>query len=451
MNIHLKDNRRYYLSQSQDKDSSRFILREEQFKILSKLPNPLTTDNLEGVEFIEQYEKKESETLILKRVTKDGETYLQTGNMIGEFYFKATEKTIHQISIGLRFEKDNSNELLEYLLNYTNAIYPDKVDFGTKDETKSKTNSIIKILLSNMFTHSISKAHVLGLPTIYQEIYEKDYNIRGRIDINRLISQELPFKGKTPYIKNERLVVESIGVVLLKAIDIIQYNVNSSFPNLSQIKSSLKQAGIRNYIDTKIIKDALNHKILNHPSFYEYKNTLYLASLIIKGFKIPKPTEMKSLFYGYLVDVSKIWENFLIKLLEQNITDEWKILHEPPLPLFKNKPNLFELTNVMYPDIVLINESKKQAMIFDAKFKSSQWFNREDFYKTATYVSYYKNQGYEVILSGQIYPDKDADKINENLGFLNSDTDFRFFGIDLIDEIINKNECSFINEISGKY
>ncbi len=449
MEIKLKDNRRYYLNLSED-DNTRHIISKKAFKILEKLPNPLTTSNLEGVEFIEQKQDREFETLILKRVTKNGETYLQTGNMVGEFYFKVTEKIMHKISIGLRFENGDSNDLLEYLLNYANALYPDKVDFGTIDEKKSTTNSIIKILLSNMFTHSISKAHIMGLPTMYQEIYEKDYNIRGRIDINRLISEELPFKGKTPYVKNEHVVVQSIGAVLLKAIDIIQANVNNTLPNLSQIKGSIRQAGVSRTINNNIIKEALNHKILNHPSFYEYKNTLYLASLIIKGFKKQNPADMHSIFYGYLVDISKIWENFLIKLLERNISDKWKILPEPPLKLFKNRPDNSNFANIMYPDIVLLNEEEKKVMVFDAKFKSSTWFNREDFYKTATYISYYQNQGYGVVLSGQIYPDKDNKKINENLGFLGSDADFRLFGIK-VDEIkVSVKENNFISLIKEK-
>jgi 5-methylcytosine-specific restriction endonuclease McrBC regulatory subunit McrC len=447
MDIKLKDNRRYYLTQSDDDNKNKFDIL---VKLLNS-QNPLTTANLDGVEFVEQ-KSKESETLVLKKVTKNGETYLQTGNMIGEFYFKASPKTVHKISIGLRFDKDDSSDMLEYLLNYSNAIYPDKVDFGTKDDKKNKTNSIIKILLSNMFTHSISKANVMGLPTIYQEMYEKDYNLRGRIDINRLISEELPFKGKTPYIRNERRVVESIGAVLLQAIEIIQHSIYSNLPNLSQIKSSIKQAGVKNILNARTIKEALTHKVLNHPSFYEYKNTLYLANLIIKGFKVPNPSEMQGLFYGYLVDVSKIWENFLVKLLEQNISEQWKVLPEPELKLFKNKPNLFELINKMYPDIVLLNEDTKKAMVFDAKFKSSQWFNREDFYKTATYISYYKNRGYEVVLSGQIYPDEDADRINDYLGFLDSDVDFRFFGIDLKEfvNLNNKNGIEFIKIIKNK-
>lgn len=450
--IDLTDNTRYYLDKDIDDKSIKKIdkkkyIGQKFLNDLQKLSNPLTTKNLDGVEFIEEKKDRESETLVLKIVKKDEETYLQTGNMIGEFYFN-TQKTVYKIDIGLRFDKKDDNRVLEYLLNYASAIYPDKVKLGTKEKKKKdKSNSIIKNLLSNLFAHSASKAYIMGLPAIHHEVHEKGYTLRGRIDMHRLITEELPFKGVTPCIKNERLSVESIGTVLLKAIDIVQSKVNKDFPNLSQIKSSILQADINRILTASVLKEALNHKVLNHPSFYEYRNTLYLASLIINGFKTPDPTEMNGVFYGYLVDISKIWENFLVKHIEQAINENWEVIPEPKLKLFKNKTNLHNLTNTMYPDIVIKCENERKVMVFDAKFKSSEWFNREDFYKTATYISYYTNKGYKVVLSGQIYPDKNLDEINTNVGFLDSDVDFRFFGVDIICEIRRQKESALVGII----
>lgn len=467
MQINLTDNTRYYVNTSssevydykykrssyyyQNGDTKKYI-KDSIYSALKRLPfNPIHTDNLDGVNFINK--KENGDNLVLEIVNKNGEVYLQTENMVGEFHFKAG-KSLISINIGLRFDKSDDNRFFEYLLNYAGAIYPHKVSFGTNNSTKKKSNDISKILLSNLFTHSISKAFVMGLPTIYQEINETDYNLRGKIDINKMISQELPFKGKSPYVRNERLVVSSIAIMLLKAIDKIQNKVATNFPNLSHIKSAIKQLNIPSVINTQIIKEAMNHKVLNHPSFNEYRNTLYLANLILKGFNTPKIDDINGVFYGYLVDISKIWENFLVKFIQQNIGDEWTILVEPELRLFqKEKAPLFlnRPKNVMLPDIVILHENEKRIMVFDAKFKSSQYFSREDYYKTATYITYYKNKGFEVVLSGQIYPDKQLSEINKNIGFLDSDIDFRFFGINLCKEVIpykildRKKECKFIN------
>jgi 5-methylcytosine-specific restriction endonuclease McrBC regulatory subunit McrC len=438
-------------------DNTTYTDNIQGLSILEKLPaNPLTTKDLESVEFLKNTEDRESETFILKIETINGKKVLQTGNMIGEFYFK-TYKTkdkiavLHKISIGLRFDKDSSNDLLEYLLNYTNALYPNEIKFGNSNKKpKTRSNSIVELLLSNLFVYSISKANVMGLPKVYVEMEEKDYSVRGRINLQHLISQEIPFKGKTPYIRNVRVVVTSIGSVLLKTITIVLSKIKS-FSTLIEIRNDLLLENITSHLSVKILHEALNHQVLKHPAFLEYKNTLYLASLILKGFKKPEPDQVEGLFYGYLVDTSKLWENFIVRLLEQHISDEWKIMQEPKLKLFKNRPdNIFGLSNYMLPDIVMINEDKKQIMIFDAKFKNSKWFNREDFYKTTTYISYYQNHNnnYKVITSGQIYPDKNLNDINQNLGFLDSDTDFRLFGIDIVNEVINKNsKIQFIDII----
>ena len=440
MVINLVDNRRYYLDETIkkgciDKDidgKTKYFCSKTIFNTIKKFPNPLTTTDLDGVEFLEQKDDRNSETLILKVVTKNNETYIQTGNMIGEFYFKNGKNSIVQINIGLRFDKDNNNNnILEYLINYANAIYPNEIELQPKDKNK-KSNSIAKLMLSMMYNHSLSRAFVMGLPTYYDDFYDKGYNVKGKIDINTLISQELPFKGITPYIETKRVVEQNIGSILLKAIEIVEHNLRS-FTTLSQIKSSLKQAGIKPIVTNLTIQKALNSKTLKNLAYSEYKNALNLAIMIIQGFKTPDWTNNTGLFYGYMTDISKIWENYLVKLLRTNISDDWEIEVEPKLKLFKDPPKLYEFTNVMYPDIVLKHKTENKVILFDAKFKQSNWFNREDFYKTATYISYYQNQNskYDVILSGQIYPDVKADKINENLGFLDSDVDFRLMGIDL--------------------
>ncbi len=456
--IVLTDNTRYFVNSeiTDDKihliDNIKFIGKKLLTVIKSIPHNPLTTNNIDGVEFLEKDDGRKSDTLILKVVTKNGETYVQTGNMIGEFYCKKTPKQILKITIALRFDdaKDKPNKILEYLLNYANEIYPNEIDLNSNENSK-KSNKIVELLLTKMFTNSLAKANVMGFPTMYQEIYEKDYNVRGSIDIQRLISQELPFKGKTPYVKNERVIIESIGSVLLAAISILQDNTGNSYPILSKLRSELKQSGINNIINHKILNDAIHHRALDNPLYSEYKTSLYIASMILKGFKTPKPDKMQGLFYGYLVDISKIWENYLVKFFESSFSEEWEVKSEVILNLFSNCPNFTNMKNEMRPDIVLYHKTDtKKVMVFDAKFKSSKWFNREDFYKTVAYVSHYQNNGYEVVLSGQIYPDIDLNEINKNIGLLDTNIDFRFFGIDLFHDKITDGTNAFIKILQEK-
>jgi len=460
MEINLVDNSKY-ISDKVD-DSSYKTLKSSEFNKLKGLlkNNSFCLNDFDKVNLLNN-PKENMNILTLKN--ENGVEYIQTGNLVGTFYF--IDKTIHTVNIGLRFDKKNDNSILEFLLDYTYSIYDNSINIGNK-KSNNKSNKVMELLLTKMFINSISKASVMGLPTIYQESYENSYNFNGRIDINRLITQETPFKGKTPHIKNERVVVKSIASVILKAIDVLYFSTISKAPKnkaekeeylqeelpklspLLNIKNIIKQSIKSQLITKKLINEALNHRVLKHPAFYEYKNSLYIASLILEGFKPPKTDDIKGQSIGYLIDISRVWENFLVKLLSDNISDDWSIQREPELKLFKNRPNINNLSNYMLPDIVILNKNKKQIMIFDAKFKNSKWFNREDFYKTTTYISYYQNNNYKVIISGQIYPDKNLNDINQNLGFLDSDTDFRLFGIDIVNEVINKNsKIQFIDII----
>lgn len=484
ININLVDNRRYYLEDNKvDSACEECYLPSKEFNLIVEYvenkSNPLTLKDFDNIQLLNNSKENMD---ILKVVVKDKLKYIQTGNMVGKFYFKTYNRNkkaaLHSINIGLRFDNPTETTKLEFLLDYANSIYSESINIGSNDFKSKRSNKIIEVLLTKMFINSVSKAIVMGLPTVYQEEADNSYNFKGRIDVNQFISKEIPFKGKMPHIKNEKVVVRSIASVMLKAIDIIYFNkiedINSQFKTqrkkdknkktirkemaklsgLLKIRNTINQSCKPQVLTKQVINEALTHDILKHPSFYEYKNTVYFASLILNGFKEVKLNNIKGESFGYLVDISKIWENFLIKLIEQNISEKWEVLPEPELKLFGNRPNLFELTNLMYPDIVLLNESEKKVMVFDAKFKSSLWFNREDFYKTATYISYYQNhtEKYNVVLCGQIYPDIYADKINENLGFLDSDTDFRVLGIDIIKEIKSKNlhSCKFIQVLKGK-
>jgi 5-methylcytosine-specific restriction endonuclease McrBC regulatory subunit McrC len=488
--INLVDNRRYFLESTKNKENGeneenkKYTLKKTEFEIL-KAFTISDSNKLDNKDFMLVNNPKD-ESFIFKYRNESGEEYVQTGNLIGRFYFKDKEqikdkKQICEINIGLRFDGENSSDILEFLLDYSDSLYPKSIDNSSKEKKNSKdSNKVIEIILIKMFMNSVSKAIVMGLPTIYEEKYENNDNFRGRININDLIAKEMPFKGKVPHIKNEKVVVRNIASVILKTIEVINTRIITNFKlkykkqqqkenndelnedlrkisSLFQIKSYIKQSIKPMVITKQVIQEALHHKILNHPSFYEYKNTLKLASLILDSFQEPKLDNIKGESFGYLCDVSKLWENFLVRFLNNNISDDWNIEYEPSdLRLFKNRPTNFSnnIANIIKPDIVIKHKRDKKVMVFDAKFKSSKWFNREDFYKTVSYISYHTTNGYDVILSGQIYPDTKLEEIDKNIGLFDTDVDFRFFGIDL--EKFSKNysgaeqDCKLINIINKK-
>jgi len=448
----LVDNSRYVI----DGDISGFKkIKIEYFKKLVKylksINNILTTKDSQYIQILNQHRGQEDKDNFILRYYQekvDGKYVdcIQTGNFIGKLYLLDGKQPL-EVDIGIRFEKEGATGVLEFLLDYTHSLYAKSIDFNYKKNTK-KTNDIVKMLLSKLFLQSLSKAFVMGLPKVYKKIYDTNYSPKGKIDLVNLIAKELPFKGKTPHIKNEKVVVESIAILLLKSIDILLHDVYSiskgkkeeklskpyqkEISALSKIKSEIKQSINQKYLDKSTIRKALTHQVLKHPIYSEYKKTLFYANLILNGFKEPNISDTTGQVYGYVTDVSVLWENFLVKLLEQNIDDKWEVKAEPKLKLFKEIPSFKNnYNNSMFPDIVLKHKTEKKVMVFDAKFKRTQRFNREDFYKTATYISYYQSRGYEIVLCGQIYPDIELEQINKNLYYFESEIDFRFFGLKL--------------------
>ncbi|GAB6044734.1 hypothetical protein JCM11957_03320 [Caminibacter profundus] len=266
--IHLNENSKH------DLDNKKF---KKLKKLLEEFHGVLTLNNLQGVEYYPQSKTDKDNENILTLKYENGKEYIYTHNMVGEIYYKDELK----ISIGLRFENEYS--VLEYLLDVADSFYLNEsiLNYNPKSTIK-KTNTLSEFILFKMFINSLKQAVIFGFPFSYSTYQEKDYNIKGSIDIKKLYSQEIPFKGKTPYIKNERIIVTSIALVLLNVINYIILNKNYKDPTLSKIKNDLMQYNLNIPLNKRIIQKALNHNILNNPLYSEYKQTLYLAKLILE-------------------------------------------------------------------------------------------------------------------------------------------------------------------------
>jgi 5-methylcytosine-specific restriction endonuclease McrBC regulatory subunit McrC len=164
--------------------------------------------------------------------------------------------------------------------------------------------------------------------------------------------------------------------------------------------------------------------------------------------------------FGFVIDVSKLFELYLIKLLRLHFSNEWEVIHEDPLPVYNH---LFYSRN-MFPDIVMKKDNK--VMVFDAKYKRMKFrgtkdgiwdLDRNDFFQIHTYISYYKNDGYDVIAGGLLYPMetkyKQEECLSQTLFGKNNQTKFIVDGIELVNitdiNSIKQSEENFINRIKS--
>ena len=139
-------------------------------------------------------------------------------------------------------------------------------------------------------------------------------------------------------------------------------------------------------------------KVLNNPMFAHFRQTLEYAEIILKDLDLKSQKEAKHETYGYLFDISQLFEIYLEKLLAQGLND-WKVYSQEKIKLYQER---FYGRNI-YPDIVLKNNEK--VIVLDAKFKkmtmNSQDLDRSDFHQIHTYMQYY---GENLLFGGLIYP-----------------------------------------------
>jgi 5-methylcytosine-specific restriction endonuclease McrBC regulatory subunit McrC len=288
------------------------------------------------------------------------------------------------------------------MLNFANDVYLDDVDIA--GEKSNKELDISKFIIYYMFIQNLEKAFLLGLPKSYRSVEHHDMKLKGKIDINRFIKHDIPFKGKISSVSREQKEIQEIIDVLHKAVSIIENN-SFSTKNVSHIKTHLKQQRSRAYVSNQIIQKAMNTKALQNPIFAPYKKVLKYAKYVIDGSNLEQKENGKEETFGFLINVAELFEIYVTKLLQKEFS-EWTV-NSPKIELY---PNQFFARKII-PDIVMEKDNK--ILVFDTKYKKMTFKDRYqyggdvdrcDFFQINTYMSYYQNNGYEVLAGGLLYP-----------------------------------------------
>ena len=418
--------------------------------------------------------KKDEDELVFSINNINNENSVKVGNYIGKFNWSDGTRNGIDINIKSRF----SDIFLTRMLNFANDVFLDDVSLFKAQENKTKDIDYSKFIIYYMFIQKLDKAFLLGLPKSYVSVNHHEMKVKGKIDINRLIKYDIPFKGKVSSTSREQKDVQEIIDVLYKAISIIdkesKKNNGISTKNISNIKTHLKQHKSNSYVSNETISKAIKSKALQNPIFSPYKKVLEYAKLIINANNLEEKKDANKETFGFLVNVAELFEIYLVKLLQLRMP-EWEVKHDRENELTVYDKQFY--SRHMYPDIVMKKDNK--IMLFDAKYKKMKFrgkdkhgagdLDRNDFFQINTYMTYYdKQQGLEVIAGGLLYPiekefdcrfydencEEDYEKLKAHADnwFGNLDTKFIVDGIDLskdnfsLDDIL-KSENAFIKRI----
>ena len=393
--------------------------------------------------FLPESKEKEDKLIINTRMQDDG-LYVQTGNFIGSFSHNGID-----IEISSRF----SNKFLERMLNFANDIYVDDVSLGKSIDTKK---NLSKIVIYYLFIQTLERAFLLGLPKEYKDKSYHEAKVMGKVDMAKFIKNDIPFAGKISSANRERQDIGDIVLLLHKALKIVQKESKELIKPVINALNYLNEIREPRLITPNVIHNALNSKALHNPIYTPYKKVLEYAKLIIENEDAGTKSNGKQNF-GFLVDVAELFEIYIRKLLQKEFKD-WSAA-SPKIELYKDK----FFARKIIPDIVMSSGDK--VLVFDTKYKRMNMrdkdqyglgdIDRNDFFQINTYMSYYQNQGKNVIAGGLLYPMEkfSRDRCHSHSWFENLNTKFIVDGIELTNlngpsiEEIKIKENEFISRI----
>lgn len=261
-----------------------------------------------------------------------------------------------------------------------------------------------------MFTHFFQKAIRQGIFKSYQNREYNDANVRGVIDINRHIKNNIPFNGKIAYNTREYSYDNNITQLIRHTIEYINTKSRGILNINEDIKSGVFQIieATKRYDKNKrqsIINK--NLKKLNHPYFYEYEPLRKICIQILRHEELKYGREENKI-YGILFDGAYLWEEYIYTILK-----DLDFLH----PRNKEKTDGINLLNkkwTVYPDFYNYNKQ----IVLDTKCKMLNKDNDKiDGSDKHQIISYVYTLGAKI--GGFVYPSENKEFSFDNIGILN--------------------------------
>ena len=303
---------------------------------------------------------------------------ISTGNIMG---FVGVNDT--QLDIKSRFAKvDEDDYFLHYMLQKVFSINLFDIKHTTRQE------DIFDFLLY-LFPHFLKKALAQGLFKKYRRFEYNDANIRGPIDVNRHVRENIPFRGTVAYSTREHSYDNEITQLVRHTIEFIRTKKHGAIilnndPEtkscITQITLATQSYNVRERM--KVINQ--NLRPIRHPYFSAYTDLQNLCLRILRHESL-KYGQEKHKVYGVLFDGAWLWEEYLNTILKKcGFKHPENKKHKGGFQMFEKESDddaISKNSRRLYPDFW------KDDFILDAKYKHlNNGVGREDLYQVVTYM-----------------------------------------------------------------
>lgn len=364
--------------------------------------------------------------------SKEQEYYIKTGNYCGTIL-----KDDKAYVIKSRF----GDIFLSRMLSVLNDVFVSTDILAGK---KEKVNDPFLLILIHLFIQKLEKASLFGLPKSYKSVDHHEAKILGRIDIQKMINNDLPFRGKISTVNREQREITEIIDVLHFAIKscsaYLQDEKGKALLRINNIVNEVKFLSSNRFPSQHTINKAKNHPSLQKPAYAPFASILNIAELLIQYKDLKENSKGKETTHAYLFDVSELFEIYTEKLLRHGLRETgWTVLSQETYSTYEN--TFFE--RKLIPDLVLKNGN--HVAVFDTKYKkmyfkgSNQYWSgdvdRNDFFQIHTYLGYFKGQkDVKIVAGGLFYPiegENNSDTKTSSENWLLNEGSFIIDGIQL--------------------
>lgn len=334
---------------------------------------------------------------------------IHTNNIMGFISYNNT-----QIKISSRFAfNDNEDYFLHYMLMKVLSL--NVVNLEHSKDYDDSFDFLIYIFIS-FFKRALRQ----GLFKQYKLIKHNDSNVKGTIDINRYIKNNIPFNGKISYNTREYSYDNNITQLIRHTIEYINTKNKYILSYDNEIKDYTYQIFYstpsyeRNKRESIINK---NLKQLSHPYYYEYEPLRKICIQILRYEKL-KYGNNDNTVYGLLFDGAWLFEEYLNTFLGKE-----NFIHAENRNL-KNGIKLLDNAWRVYPDFYKV--SNDNNIVLDAKYKrlnylDSEKIDRNDKHQIVSYAYTLNAKKAGFIYPVEIDNYKKNDCENSYIGNLNNE------------------------------
>ncbi|MCR4644739.1 MAG: McrC family protein, partial [Oscillospiraceae bacterium] len=250
-----------------------------------------------------------------------------------------------------------------------------------------------------------------GFPQRYNTLRERGYSIRGELDLNAYVNDDLTrFDKKLTSQYPERVPIRNVLDVLYAALRKCKAtDQNHILPELRSIDRFLSENASRKKPAAHTVRHILQEPCLHNSLYAGFRQPLQFAQMLLQSEDLMGTGESSN-GCSYLMDASFLWETYLYELMHRHLGSEWEVNVQYRIPIYVG--SFFGTHN--YPDFVLTNTRTGDVYVLDAKFKKMRYdaahhdVDLGDLRQVHTYACYLAHalpkKGQRLRGAGLIYP-----------------------------------------------